>query len=215
MARKDAERNRAKLIDAGREVFTEQGPDASLEEVARRAGVGIGTLYRHFPSRDALIEAVYASHIDELLAAAEEAASAEDPWGGLARYLEQVLEMQSRNLPLRGAFLGQQPSSQVVERRLRILPLLEQVIARAKEQGTLRSDYTVGDLSFALWSFAPVIEATSGVAPEAWRRHFQIVLDGMRADGATAQQAKPLTRTQLERAIEALRGMYHRRRAAA
>src|SRR3954468_8431299 len=99
MARRDAERNRQKLIDAGRSLFAEEGPDAPFEGVARRAGVGIGTLYRHFPTREALVEVIFAEHIDEVLAAAEEAASAEDAWGGLVGFLERTLELQARNLP--------------------------------------------------------------------------------------------------------------------
>src|SRR3954452_3542771 len=103
--RADAIRNRALLVDAGRGVFAESGPEASLEEIARRAGVGIGTLYRHFPSRHALIEAIYAEHIGEVEALAQAAADAEDAWAGLTAFLERMLELQARNLPLRAAFL--------------------------------------------------------------------------------------------------------------
>jgi AcrR family transcriptional regulator len=212
--RRDAARNRAKLTTAGREVFAELGPDASFEEVARRAGVGIGTLYRHFPSREVLAEEIYAEHIDEVVAAAEAAAAAEDAWSGLVSFLEHVLDLQARNLPLRGLFL-RQGGGRAAERRRLILPLLEQVIDRGREQGVLRDDLTVGDISLALWSFAPVIEATAGVAPAVWRRHLRILLDGMRPAAATPQQVPPLAGRSLERAIEALRERYHRRRAAA
>src|SRR6187200_1331243 len=143
MARRDAERNRALLIAAGREVFAEQGPDASLEGIARRAGVGIGTLYRHFPSREVLVEVIYAEHIAEVLAAAQEAAAAEDAWGGLVGFLERVLGLQSRNLPLRAAFLRQPHARGVLaERRRQIEPVLQRVLARAHEQGSLRADFT-------------------------------------------------------------------------
>ena len=77
-----------------------------------------------------------------------------------------------------------------------ILPLLERVVARARKEGALRDDFTIGDLSVALWSFAPVFEATKEVAPDAWRRHLRILLDGMRpgrgdgADGAPALEAR-------------------------
>src|SRR5262245_53373716 len=116
--RRDAARNRAKLTTAGREVFAEFGPDASFEEVARRAGVGIGTLYRHFPSREALAEEIYAEHIDEVVAAAERAAAAEDAWSGLVSFLEHVLDLQARNLPLRGLFLRQGGGRGAERRRL-------------------------------------------------------------------------------------------------
>src|SRR5436190_5172508 len=135
--RRDAARNRAKLTAAGREVFSEQGPDASLEEVARRAAVGIGTLYRHFPSREALVEEIFAEHVDEVVVAAETAAAAADAWAGLAGFLEHVVDLQARNLPLRGLFLrvgvGRAP-----ERRRLIMSQLGRVIERGKEQGVVR-----------------------------------------------------------------------------
>ena len=212
--RRDAARNRAKLTAAGREVFAELGPDASFEEVARRAGVGIGTLYRHFPSREALAEEIYAEHIDEVVAAAETAAAREDAWSGLVSFLEHVLELQARNLPLRGLFL-RHGGGRAAERRRLILPLLEGVIERGREQGVLRDDLTVGDLALALWSFSPVIEATAAAAPDVWRRHLRILLDGMRPAAATPQEVPPLAGRRLERAIDTLRERYHRRRAAA
>lgn len=213
--RRDAVRNRARLVAAGHEVFAEQGPDASLEEVARRAGVGIGTLYRHFPSREALAEEIFAEHIEEVVAAAEAAAAAEDAWDGLVSFLERVLDLQARNLPLRGLFLRQGGHPGIAERRRLIFPLLEQVVARGRAQKVVREDLTVGDLSLALWSFAPVHEATAGIAPNVWRRHLRILLDGMRPEAATPQQFAPLAGRRLERAVDALRERYHRRRVAA
>jgi len=214
MPRRDAERNRQKLLDAGREVFAED-PEAPLDEIARRAGVGIGTLYRHFPTRDALVEVIYAEHIDEVLAAAEDAADAENPWDGLVAFLERVLELQARNLPLRGVFLRHGTDAALAERRRRIQPALARLVARGREQGEVRGDFTLGDLSLALWSFAPIFEATSRVAPEVWRRHLRILLDGMRPVAATPQSVRPLAGRQLEAAIHALRTRYHGRRAAA
>jgi AcrR family transcriptional regulator len=212
--RRDAERNRQKLIEAGRAVFAELGPDAPFEEIARRAGVGIGTLYRHFRTRDALVEVIYAAHIEEVLAAAEEGSAAEDAWAGLVGFLERVLELQARNLPLRGVFLRHGDDASLAERRKRIQPALARLIETAREQGSVRDDFTLGDLSLALWSFAPIFEATSELAPEVWRRHLRILLDGMRPAAATPQQVRPLAGKQLEAAIHALRTRYHARRAA-
>jgi len=211
--RRDAIRNRGLLVAAGREVFAEGGPDASLEEIARRAGVGIGTLYRHFPSREALIEAIYSEHIGEVQAAAEEAVATEDAWSGLVAFLEHVLELQAQYLPLRSAFL-QQRTGAIAERRKQIRPLLERCVERAREQGSIREDVTVADVSLALWSFAPILEATAAIAPDAWRRHLRILLDGLRPEGATAQSVRPLSQPQLDAAIDALRNRYHRKRVA-
>src|SRR3954452_24484736 len=103
--RADAERNRRRVLDEARLAFADRGAAASLEEIARSAGVGIGTLYRHFPTRHALVEAIYAEHIGEVEALAQAAADAEDAWAGLTAFLERMLELQARNLPLRAAFL--------------------------------------------------------------------------------------------------------------
>jgi len=213
--RRDAARNRAALIAAGRDVFAERGPDASLEEIARRADVGIGTLYRHFPTREALIEVIFEEHFDQIVAAAEAAAADEDAWEGLVGFLERVLDLQARNFPLRSVFLRLPTSPGIAERRKLIGPLLDRLVERARDQRAVRDDLTVGDLSMAMWSFAPIFEATADIAPHAWRRHLQIVLDGIRPEAATPQTARPLAGRQLERAMEALRERYHRRRAAA
>ena len=213
--RRDALRNRERLLAAGRETFAELGVDATLEEVARRAGVGIGTLYRRFPSREALLEAIYEEHIAEVVAAADEAVAAEDAWSGLVRFLQRALELQAANLPLRDVHLSQGTmEGRIAEKRRRIIPLLERLIARGREEGSLRADFTLGDLSFALWSFAPLLEATATVAPNAWRRHLQILLDGMRPEAATPQRVRPLSARQVEAAVDVLRNRYHRRRAA-
>src|SRR5262249_4963186 len=179
--------------------------------------VGIGTLYRHFPTREALVEMIYAEHIEEVLAAAEEALVVEDAWAGLVGFLERTLELQARNLPLRGVFLRHTQTGSLAERRRRIQPALVQLIERAREQGAVRDDLTLGDLSLALWSFAPIFEATAGVAPQAWRRHLRILLDGMRPAAPTPHDVRPLAGRQLQAAIDALRSRYHGhgRRAAA
>ena len=127
-------------------------PSTARRQRSRRSraapGVGIGTLYRHFPSRDALVEAIYAEHIGEIVALAEESAAAEDAWAGLTGFLERVLELQARNLPLRAMFLRQAGGSGIVaERRRQILPLLKRLVDRAREQGALRDDFTIADLS--------------------------------------------------------------------
>jgi AcrR family transcriptional regulator len=195
-------------------VFAEQGAQATLEEIARRAGVGIGTLYRHFPTREALVEAIFEEHIEAVVAAAEQGAAAEDAWDGLVGFLEQALELQARNLPLRDVFI-RHPGGEgrIAEHRRRIGVLLRRLVARARRQGSLRDDFTAGDLSFAMWSFMPLLEASAGVAPNAWRRHLRILLDGFRPEGATPQRVRPLTARQIDAAIGVLRSGYRRRAA--
>src|SRR5881296_2266274 len=93
--RADAERNRAALLDAAREVFAEQGLEAPLEEIARRAGVGIGTLYRRFPTRLDLIDTILATTIDGMISAAEEGLRMPEPWAGFVHYLEHTGRCQA------------------------------------------------------------------------------------------------------------------------
>src|SRR5438132_13734134 len=99
--RQDAQRNRELILAAAREEFREQGLDVSLEEIARRAGVGIATLYRRFPTRDALIEAVFEDHVASFVALAEEALQNEDPWVGFSTFIEQLCERQASDFGLK------------------------------------------------------------------------------------------------------------------
>ena len=209
--RRDAQRNRERLVAAGRAVFTEQGVDASLEEIARRAGVGIGTLYRHFPSREALVAAIFEERIGEVLAAAERAAAAEDAWQGLVGFLEQALQLQADHLALRQLVLRYpQGDAKAAAARRKIHGLLEELVERARDQGAVRADLNVADLVLVIWSFGPLLEATAGTAPQAWRRHLRIVLDGLRPEAATPQTVRPLTRRQLDAAMQTLRGRLRR-----
>src|SRR5687767_4321657 len=95
--RRDAERNRRRLLDAARQVFAELGLEAPLEEIARRAGVGIATLYRRFPTRSALIEALFVEQAEEYVRASEAALAADDAWEGFARFVERICEMQAED----------------------------------------------------------------------------------------------------------------------
>ena len=204
--RSHARRNHELLVAAAREVFAERGVEASLEEIARRAGVGTGTLYRHFATRDALVEAVFERRIGELTAIAEASAAEPDGWQGLVGYLEQTLEIQAGDRLLKDVFLRSPPGRGRVERaREEISQLLEQILERAREQGSLRPDFALADLILLFWSFATLIDATAAVEPTAWRRHLHWLLDGLRSEAATPQAVPPLSDEQLKAAVQALR----------
>jgi AcrR family transcriptional regulator len=204
--RKDAMRNRALLVAAAREVFNEQGVEARLDEIARRAGVGTGTLYRHFPTREALVEAILAERTDEFATLAETALGRTDAWDGLVGLLEAILELQRGDRVLKEVFVRYPPDeSNLSESRRRIHDRFEQVIDRAHAEGALRADFTLPDLAMLLWSFAPVIDATEQAAPEVWRRHLHWTLDGLRPAAATPQAEPPLDDDQLHEAMRCLR----------
>jgi len=203
--RRDAQRNHELLVEAARELFMEQGVEAPLEEVARRAGLGIGTLYRHFATRDALVEAIVERRMSELLMIAGAALSAPDGWEGLVRLLERTLELQAGDRMLKDVLMRYSPETARLESaREEVRRSFEQILVRARDEGALRRDFALPDLALLLWSFAPVIDATARVAPNAWRRHLRWLLDGLRAEAASAQTEAVLTDEELRASMRAL-----------
>jgi AcrR family transcriptional regulator len=204
--RSHARRNHELLVVAAREVFAERGVEASLEEIARRAGVGVGTLYRHFPTRDALVEAVFERRIGEFTAVAEAAAAEPDAWLAFVGFLEGTLAIQAGDRMLKDVFLRTPPGTGPVQQlRSEMRRLFESVLERARAHGGLRSDFSFPDLALLFWSFAPLMDATAAAAPDAWRRHLHWLLDGLRAGAATPPSEPPLTPAQFELAVEAFR----------
>ena len=199
--RRDARRNRERLVASARELFAAGGVDVPVEEITQRAGVGMGTLYRHFPTKEHLVDAVLEDSFRELVELAERAAADEDAWRGLAGFLERVLALHAANRGLKDVMASRARGAgraRAMRRRLR--PLLRRLVERAQEQGTLRPDVTPEDLPLVFWTGARVIEATAAVAPDLWRRHLTLLLDGLRTQAATPLPAPPLTRAQLEHA---------------
>jgi AcrR family transcriptional regulator len=204
--RRHARRNHELLVVAAREVFSERGVEASLEEIARRAGVGIGTLYRHFATREALVEAIFEDRITEFIAIARAAAAEPDSWQALVCFLEQMLELQASDRVLKDVLMRYPPGAgRLASAREEMRQLFEQLLQRAREQGRLRDDFTIHDLALLFWSFTPLIDATAEVAPNGWRRHLHWLLDGLRAEAATPQAEPPLSDEELHAAMQALR----------
>ena len=198
--RSDARRNRERLVASARDLFASAGVDVPVEEITRHAGVGMGTLYRHFPTKEDLIDAVLEDAFGELVAAAERAAADEDPWAGFTSFLERALALHAANRGLKDVLATREHGRQRAEAmRSRIRPLLRRMIERAQEQGTLRPDFTPEDLPLVFWTAGRVIEASAAVAPDYWRRYLTPFLDGLRASAATPLPAPPLTRAQLAR----------------
>jgi AcrR family transcriptional regulator len=187
-------------VASARELFAREGVDVSVEEITHHAGVGMGTLYRHFPTKEELIDAVLEDSFAELVELAERAAAEEDGWAGFAGFLEQALARHAANRGLKDVVASSGHGRQRAQAiRTRIQPLLRQLVERAQEQGTLRSDFTPEDLPLVFWTASRVIEMTATVAPDHWRRYLGLVLDGLRAPAATPLPAPPLTPAQLDR----------------
>jgi AcrR family transcriptional regulator len=201
--RRDAQRNRDAIVAAARQVFCDHGLEAPLEEIARRAGVGIATLYRRFPSRVELLDAVLADNLQAHIAAAEQALATDDPWDGFAFYLEQSCRLQAEDRGLNDVMGMRFPRATAVEAaKTRLFELVGQVVDRAQQSGQLRADLTPEDLAFLNWAntrILPAVRAAS--APEAWRRHLGLLLDGFRADRAHPLPQPPLSPHQVHRAM--------------
>jgi AcrR family transcriptional regulator len=199
--RRDAQANRERILEAARAVFADEGVDASVEQIAQRAGVGMGTLYRHFATKEDLVDAVLEDAFEEFVLAAEQALAEDDAWDGFRGFLERVSSLHGQNRGLKDMIATQAHGrTRADAMRARIRPLLRRLIERAQEQGSLRADFAPEDMPLVFWTSGRVIEATGAVAPELWRRHLGILLDGLRAEAATPLPHPPLTRAQLNRA---------------
>jgi AcrR family transcriptional regulator len=181
--RKDAVRNRELLVAAGRDVFARRGLEASLDEIARQAGVGVATAYRHFGNKFELAEAIMQKAIDEVVAAAERAADADDSWAGLVGFLEEVLELQTKDRGLREVMMGVKNPHKSAEVYERISPLITAIFVRAQHDGAVRSEASVSDLGCIITMLNEVSDLAGDTAPTLWRRYLGIFLAGLRPDG--------------------------------
>jgi AcrR family transcriptional regulator len=174
--RADARANHAKLVAAARALFTEKGTSAPLEEVAERAGVGIGTLYRHFPARQALLEAAY---VDEVEAMARAASELEElpPWDALSQWLHQYVGFAATKRALNEALMETDPSSNVlVTCRAAIVGAGTTLVERAQHAGVVRNDTTFPDIVRMVGAIALVPTED----PEQKSRLLELALDGLR-----------------------------------
>ncbi|OIK03763.1 TetR/AcrR family transcriptional regulator [Streptomyces monashensis] len=192
VGRRDALRNRKLLTDKAREVFAEQGLDAPLDDIARRAGVGNATLYRHFPNRAALVDEVFRDALTETTAAGDRARTAEDAWTGLTEYLRTVfagLAADRGTNDLMTTHLEGVTSLEAIHAHNRTT--IDGLIRRGQEQGTIRPDVTTEDLLFALAALGRAVPALTTVAPDAWSRPLALLLDGLRARPAAPPLPTP------------------------
>ncbi len=186
---------------AARSLFARFGVEASVDEITRAAGVGMGTLYRHFPTKEELVDAVLEDAFTEFLGLASAALDEPDAWAGLSTFLERALALRAANRGLTDVLATRTHGRErAASMRRRMRPLLVELVSRAQLQGALRLDFSADDLPLLLWGGDGVIDCASNVSPEIWRRYLGLVLDGLRADAATPLQHPPLSRAQVGRA---------------
>ena len=180
--RRDAERNRQRILDTAKRLIGERGLDISHDELAREAGVGVGTVYRRFPTAADLFDAVYYQELDDMVATAEEAAALEDPWEALEAFFVRTFEAQAANRGLRELLIGHRGGTELARRaQARIGPIVEGMVARAHEAGRLHPAIVAEDMAVVPMLINAVIRGSAGVAPDLWRRWLAIVLEGMAA----------------------------------
>jgi AcrR family transcriptional regulator len=183
--RKDAERNRLRVLQAAAEVFTERGLNATLDDVADHAGVGVGTVYRRFPDKEALIEALFTERFDALVGFAEQALAEPDPWAGLVSFLERTAAVIARDRGLRQILMfATYGHDRVDQARARMLPVVTAMVERAQRAGAVRADLRPTDMPLIEFMLGAASEYAAGVRPELWRRYLALMLDALRPERA-------------------------------
>jgi AcrR family transcriptional regulator len=200
--RSDAARNRRRLLAAASEAFAERGLEVGVDEIARRAGVGTGTLYRRFPTKDALIAAVQSERFDELAELADAALAVDDAWDAFTAFMVAVVERQATDRGFRDIIsLRLRREHQLAPGRARVQDLLRQLVRRAQADGAIRDDVSLEDVTVLIWGAGRIVESTVDVDPEFWRRYLTLVLDALRAPPGTPLPGAPLTPGQLDAAM--------------
>lgn len=180
--RRDAQRNRERILSATRIAFRERGLDVGVDEIARRAGVGMGTLYRHFPTKDALIDAIVDARFEELTAAAEAARDAADAWEGFTGFLRTGVALQDHDRGFKDALVARGRNEAGVEAaRARLRTAIARLVAHAQQAGALRADTTPQDVFTLLWATAGIIERSGDAGAAPAERFLAFHLDALRA----------------------------------
>jgi len=194
--RHDALRNRERILAAADEVFGEQGAAGSTEEVARRAGVGIGTVFRHFPTKNELVEAALVRHFARLTDRARALAQASQPSEALRALVREMIETGPSKITLASLAAGHgkiPPGALDASRELR--GAVEAVLRRAQDAGQVRPEATIDEVYLLVRSLAHA-SATMPVPPDTLRRATEIILAGLASPGADTQAADGSAGTQ-------------------
>ncbi|RRR95668.1 TetR/AcrR family transcriptional regulator [Glycomyces terrestris] len=181
--RADAVRNRRRLLAAAADEFAEYGLDASVADIARRAGVGKGTVFRHFPTKDDLVAAILTDRMDDLHRLGERLLESDDPGAALHEFLTAAAaQRQERDLSFLAEAAGSMP--EVAAARARMMDAIDRIVARAAEAGAIRADVTGTDVFLLMCAPNYVAGSVPDAAPDLWCRYLGIILDGLRPEGA-------------------------------
>jgi AcrR family transcriptional regulator len=201
--RSDAARNRARILAAASELFAESGADLSVDEIARRAGVGHATVFRRFPTKEDLVVAMFEERLLEVARVAEEAEALEDPWDGLRTAMEHIAAKQVCDRGLFEAVATEMIGSpRLREARHRVMQPFERLLRRAQDAGMVRGDLEPPDVIFLVTAAGHAAPCRIDL-PDVWRRYLAVIFDGMRPAGASPLPAAAPTVAQLDEALEA------------
>lgn len=202
--RRDARRNRERILRSASVLFAQRGLETTLDDIAAHAGVGVGTVYRRYPNKDALLDELFEDRVRDLVALAEEAAGKPDAWGALVEFLERLEERFAADLGLQDIVVRSQGGQERVARaREQLFEPVSGLVARAKREGRLRADFADTDLAVIHAMLAAVIERTHTVSPDLWRRFLVFIVDGLERSRArpTRIATPPLEAAEVDVAI--------------
>lgn len=195
--RRDAERNRQRLLAAARELFAARGLVVTLDDVAHRAGLGVGTVYRRFPTKEALVEALFEERLDGIAALAEQAVRAPDSWQGLVGFLTSTAELHARDRGMREVlFASGYGRDRVARIREQLAEPITALVARAQADGRLRTDITAQDVPILQLMLGAVADYAYDVDPDLWRRYLAVLLDGLRSGAGAGDLPRPALRNE-------------------
>jgi AcrR family transcriptional regulator len=201
--RVDAERNRERILAAAREVFAERGLGVTMHDIAAHAGVGVGTMYRKWPNKESLIQALFEDGMAAVAEVARQAMENPDPWVGLTSFLEGILALQAGDRGLKEVMIGRADTTPGIDPgHDHFATIAEGLLARAQESGQLRADLEPSDIALVQLMVGEIIDVTRDVDPHVWRRCLGLVLDGLRAPAAHPLPASALELTKVADVME-------------
>jgi len=203
VVRKDAARNRARLLEAAREVFAERGLEATLDDVAKKAGVGIGTAYRHFANKQELAAEILVASSDLMVAEALAALEADDAWEALVGFFEGAIERMSRDRGLHETLVQQRGPVTTSPFRETLIESIEELFQRAQRSGVIRPDAVPTDVAPIFAMMGVAIDMATVSSPDLWRRYLQLWFDGLRAHGMPPLTTPPLAIEDVSAALAA------------
>ena len=210
--RSDAVRNRAKLLAAADAYLAEHGPPLAFNDLARYAGVGVGTVYRHFSDPAELQQALMGRRLDAVVALLEQAAEVEDPIAGLRQAVLAICELRTRDLGIEPLLTGSVATFEATRQRL--MPPTERLVERAQASGRMRPEFSTPDVGILLWLGGALHQYTGEVDAHLWRRYIEALLDGLQADTEPRQDLS-VAALDPERMADVVHGHNRPRRRAA